>query len=197
MTARPAFHFDEAAHAYTLDGVPVPSVTQLLAPVKPDFSMVPPDVLERKRQLGTAVHLACELDDSDELDECAAVVLPYVEAWRKFKADTGAEVLMNEQRLFSQRLRFAGTLDRVVRVRSGDVYLIDLKTSISMPASYGVQLAGYQLLLDDSALTTKLTRKGLRLNDDGTYKLVPFNNPNDLPAFMACLALHNWKESTK
>lgn len=191
--------FDPVAHVYTVDGMPVPSVTQLLAPIKPDFSMVPPDVLERKRQLGTEVHYACELDDEDDLDEDSvpAAVEPYLAAWRRFKADTGAEVLMNEQRLFHPTLRFAGTLDRVVRVRSGDVYLIDLKASISMPASYGVQLAGYQLLLDESALTTKLARKGLQLRDDGTYKLVPYLNPNDLPAFMACLALFNWKESNK
>jgi RecB family exonuclease len=197
MTAPYELEFDAESHVYKVDGVPVPSVTQLLAPVKPDFSMVPPDVLERKRQLGAAVHLACELDDDDELEECDPAVQPYVDAWRKFKADTGAEVLMNEQQLYSQRLRFAGTLDRVVRVRSGDVYLIDLKTSIAMPASYGVQLAGYQLLLYEQPPILTLSRKGLRLSDDGTYKLVPFDNPNDLQAFMACLALHNWKNSTK
>lgn len=191
--------FDPATHTYRLGGQVVPSVTQLLDPIRPDFSMVPAHVLEAKRALGTAVHLACELDDEGDLDDESLdpVLAPYVAAWRKFKADTGAEVLMNEQRLAHTALRFAGTLDRLVRVRGGDVYLIDLKTSVSMAASFGVQLAGYQLLLDESAFTTKLTRKGLQLKDDGTYKLVPFNNPNDVAAFRACLSIFHWKESQK
>lgn len=197
----PELTFDEAAHVYRLGGVVVPSVTQLLEPIKPDFSAIPPGVLEAKRQLGSAVHLACELDDDEDLDEDSLppAVVPYLAAWRKFKADTGAEVLMNERKLASLTHRFAGTLDRLVRVRNGDLYLVDLKTSISMSASFGVQLCGYQMLLDDQPHGTKLTlaRKGLQLKNDGTYKLVPYNNPNDLAAFRACLSIFHWKELNK
>ena len=60
--------FDEVAHAYFLDGKQLPSVTQLLKFVV-SFDFVPPDVLEAKRQLGVAVHKACELLDEDDLDE--------------------------------------------------------------------------------------------------------------------------------
>lgn len=193
--------FDEATHTYRLAGQVVPSVTQLLQPIAPDFSMVPPHVLEAKRALGTEVHFACELDDDDDLDEDSvpAAVEPYLQAWRKFKADTGAVVLANERKLVHAGLRYAGTLDRLVRVRDGAIYLIDLKTSISMSASFGVQLAGYQLLLEatDDLAGVKLARKGLQLKNDGTYKLVPYNNPNDAAAFRACLSIYHWKEATK
>jgi hypothetical protein len=192
-------HFDEENHKYTVDGVVVPSVTQLLRPISPDFERINPEVLERKRALGSAVHLACELDDTGELDDVSThpEVFGYVLAWRKFKSDTGAAVLMNEQRLYHRTLRFAGTLDRLVQVRNGDVYLIDLKTSISMHDSYGVQLAGYQLLIDDdtSIPTTKLARKGLQLKADGAYKLVPYDNHNDEACFRALLAIHNWSNT--
>lgn len=191
--------FDEAAHVYRIGGHVVPSVTQLLKPIGADFSQIDPRVLEAKRQLGTAVHLACELDDEDDLDEetLPTDVVPRLHAWRKFKADTGAVVVMNEQKLASASLRFAGTLDRVVTVRSGETYLIDLKTSSSMFRSFGVQLCGYQLLLDENGYTTKLARKGLQLKDDGTYRLEPYNNPNDAACFRALLSLHHWKESQK
>ncbi len=199
MSASHVFEFDEESHTYTLDGLVIPSVTQLLKPIGTDFSEIPPMVLEAKRELGVAVHAATELDDLDELDdlETDPRVMGYVRAWRRFKADTGAEVLMTEQRLYSSALRFAGTLDGVVRVRSGEVYLVDRKTSVAMPWSYGVQLAGYQLLLDESAFSTRLERKGVRLSADGTYKLVPYNNPNDEPCFRALLAIYNWKESNR
>lgn len=193
--------FDEATHTYRLGGQVVPSVTQLLKPIAPDFAGIPPAVLEAKRQLGQEVHFACQLDDEDDLDEDTVpeAVEPYLQAWRKFKADTGAEVLVNERKLAHPTLRYAGTLDRLVRVRAGGVYLIDLKTSVSMSSHFGVQLAGYQLLLetDDDFAGVKLERKGLQLRDDGTYRLIPYVNPNDAACFRALLSIHNWKELTK
>jgi hypothetical protein len=143
-----ALTFDEASHTYRVGERVVPSVTQLLAPIKPDFSMVPPGVLERKRQLGTDVHLACELDDDDDLGEVDDEILPYLQAWRQFRADTGAEVLANERQLYHPTLMFAGTLDRMMIMPSSrETWLLDLKTSIDPHPSYGVQLAGYRLLI--------------------------------------------------
>jgi len=48
------FTFDPERHLYLVDGRPVPSVTQVLhsAALAADYSMVPPDVLERKRIIG-------------------------------------------------------------------------------------------------------------------------------------------------
>lgn len=191
------FTFDEATHTYTLDGRRLPSVTQIIAPLH-DFSRVPLDVLERKRAFGVAVHLACELDDNGELDdaETDADVLVRVEAWRKFKRDTGATVLMNEQRFYHPSLLFAGTLDRVIATRAGDVYMPDLKTSTDMADAFGVQLSGYELLVSANRPEyQRIARKGLQLRDDGTYRLIPYNDPNDMPCFMGLLAVHRWKES--
>lgn len=193
--------FDEGSHTYRLAGQRVPSVTQVIAPLH-SFVGVPPDVLARKAALGTDVHLACELDDTGDLDDAATdpEVMAYVSGWRAFRRDTGAKVLMNEQRLAHPGLRFAGTLDRLVEVRGGEVMLIDLKTAANMTPAYGVQLAGYQMLLegvvlDDGRTVPSLTRKGLQLRPDGTYRLIGYTNPNDRPCFMGLLALHHWKET--
>lgn len=190
--------FEPESHTYRLGGRVVPSVTQLLKPIGPDFSMIPADVLERKRQLGTAVHLACELDDDDDLDEAGLdqVLLPYVQAWRKFKAETGAVVLVNEKQLGHDVLRYAGTVDRVVNV-GAERWLVDLKTSADPHASYGVQLAGYEELLRHSARMQVEARATVHLRDDGTFRLHTFTNPNDAACFRALLSLNNWKESNK
>lgn len=189
------FHFDEETHTYTLDGVRLPSVTQLLKPIGPDFSMVPPAVLEAKRHLGVVVHEACQFDDEGDLDDesVPVPVAPYLSAWRKFRADTGAQVIANEQQAFHPGLRFAGTIDRLVKLPDGSTWLIDLKTSADPYPSYGVQLAGYQLLLSLS----DVRRATVHLRDDGTYRQHEFKNPNDAAAFMACLSLHQWKEANK
>lgn len=210
--------FDEADHVYTLGGRVLPSVTQIIAPLRPDLTMIPPDVLERKRALGVAVHLACQLDDDDELDEDALddELRPYLAGWRKFKADTGAVILMNEQRLHHPTLGYAGTLDRLaeLRMHAGAPWLIDLKTSADPLPSYGVQTAGYDALIGahergpmSEAFAELFARIGVpsagrrrgtvHLRPDGTYRLHEYKNPNDEAAFRACLSLHHWKESAQ
>lgn len=200
------FTFDEAAHEYRLDGKRLPSVTQILRPLAPDFSAIPPAILERKRALGTAVHLACELDDLGELDESSLdeEVAGYLAGWRKFKADQCVTVLLNEKRLYHPRLGYAGTLDRFLRT-DRDPWLIDLKTAIDPAPVYGPQLAAYQELLTANADDLEhpvlcrgpMRRASLHLDGEGRYRLHEFRNPNDWPAFMACLTLSQWKETNQ
>lgn len=212
-----AFTFDEASHVYRLDGQRLPSVTEILVPIKPDFSMVPPAVLEAKRAFGTAVHLACELDDLGELDDDATdpAVMGCVQAWRRFRSDTGAAIVMNEQRIYHPALRFAGTLDRLAYLRmKGDeqpsTWLLDLKTSDDPHPSYGVQLSGYRLLLAGQEQAGPLSvalgevfrsigidpikRASVHLSSDATYRFHQYRDPADEATFMACLAIHRFKE---
>lgn len=204
------FTFDEQSHTYRLDGVRLPSVTEILAPIKPDFAMVPPGVLEDKRMFGTAVHAACEYDDLGELDDDGTDprVLACVRAWRAFRADTGAAIVENERRLYHPTLRYAGTLDRLAYLRLKDkpeasTWLIDLKTGVDPHPSYGVQLAGYAMLsdanLDESrrrSITTAawIGRATVHLFDDGTYRFHQYRDPSDEATFMACLAIYRHKE---
>lgn len=201
----PAFTFDEPTHEYRLDGVRLPSVTQILAPIKPDFSRVDPATLEAKRALGVAVHLACELDDQGELDDDGTDprVLGFVAGWRRFRADTGAAILANEQRLYHPALRYAGTLDRLAYLRTGDdahaaAWILDLKTGDEAHPSFGVQLSGYELLLraqrgEDGH--TDLRRGTVHLREDGTYRLHRFTDPGDEATFIACLTIARWREN--
>src|SRR5690348_16409857 len=82
--------FEPDNHVYTVNGIVVPSVTQILEPLV-DFSKIPAAVLEYAKLRGEAVHLACELYDQNDLDidNLDTVIVPYLEAWIKFKADTG------------------------------------------------------------------------------------------------------------
>jgi len=198
--------FDEASHTYRVGGRVLPSVTQILRPIGPDLASIPPAVLERKRMLGTAAHLACELDDCGELDDSATDpdVMGYVRAWRLFVEQLEVTVLLTEHRAHSISLGYAGTIDRLAIMPTPEApggrapWVLDLKTAAEPHPSYGVQLAGYDLLLRDAGKVAAPLRRGtVHLRPDGTYRLVPFNNPNDEPAFRALLAIHNWKESTQ
>lgn len=191
-----AFHFDRASHTYTLGAYVLPSVTQILEPIKPDFSMVAPAVLELKRQLGQAVHQACELDDLGELDDAETdpQVLAYVHGWNQFLVDTGGVVLENERQLHHPVLMYAGTLDRVIDV-AGERWLVDIKTVYPEPVpSFGVQLAGYDLLRQGAGAGSVDKRASVHLLPDGKYRMKTYKNPNDYVCFRALLSLSHWKK---
>lgn len=194
--------FDEPTHTYTLNGVVVPSVTQLLKLIGPDFSAIPPAVLERKRQLGADVHLACELDDLGELDDDATdpEVMGYVRGWRRFIADTGAQWTANEKQMGHAALGYAGTIDRTGYLFDREPWILDIKTALEAHQVYGVQLSAYLMLVaaNVSLSATAVWRRGtVHLLPGGTYRLHRYTSPADEAAFRACLALHHWKESTK
>lgn len=54
------FKYDDATHTYKLDGITMPSVTQIMSPLH-DFSFVSPEVLDQKRIIGTLVHKTIHL----------------------------------------------------------------------------------------------------------------------------------------
>ena len=201
------FTFDVASHTYMLDGARLPSVTEIIRPIRQDFSMIGADVLEAKRALGTAVHMACEFDDLGELDdaETDSKIMGYVSAWRKFRDDTQSSVELNEQKLFHPYLKFAGTIDRVAFLRTDEdskesLWLLDIKTSAEPHPSYGVQLSGYSILYGATIgekYDCEIKRASVHLRADGSYKFHRYTNPNDEAVFYACRSLIAWKEANK
>ena len=182
---------DEDRHEYRFMGQIVPSVTQVLQPFV-DFSGIPHDVLMAKRDLGQRVHLACQLDDEDDLDESSveADVEPYLDGWRRFKHESGAIVLLNEKLVCAPLMLYAGKLDRVLML-NGHKWLIDLKTSISLPLAVGPQTAAYLRALGDATVTH---RGALRLQADGRFKLDPLTDPDDWSVFMSLLTIKHFRE---
>ena len=184
--------FDEATHTYRWRGVVVPSVTQVLRPLI-DLSGIPPAVLEAKRDLGTRVHAACQFDAEGDLDEATVEddVAPYLEAWRRFLADTRAVVMASERRVFHPLYCYAGTLDLELMIASTP-WLVDIKTSIATPLSTGPQTAAY---LNARKGIATMRRAALRLRPDATYRLDQLQDADDWSVFLACLTLHRYQES--
>lgn len=188
--------FDAASHTYTLDGKVVPGVTSILKPLI-DLSGIPKDVLEAKRQLGTDVHLACQLLNDQDLDEesIEPQVRGYLTAYQRFLVESGAKVMASEMRVHEPAVNFAGTLDLILHYR-GVGWVVDIKSSIATPISTGPQTAAYLRAVHAHDATIG-HRAALRLRPDGKYRFDPLQNPNDWSAFVACLTIHRFKESFK
>lgn len=184
--------FDNNTHTYTMGAERVPSVTEVISPLI-DYSMVPEDKLSFARDRGSAAHLACHLSDMGSLDEGsvdAEHVAPYLAAWRKFRADTGATVDFSEVPMFHEGLRFAGTPDRGMVV-NGRRVLIDIKTTSALSPAVGVQLGGYALLAGQIGWVPHM-RWAVRLRPDGSYSVSVYNDES--PTFLSLLTVHNWRK---
>lgn len=187
--------FKAEDHSYTVEGVRVPSVTTILRRLF-DFSMVDPAVLEAKAALGTAVHVACELDDANDLDEGSvhAKVRPYLDGYRLFKLHKCTRVLATEQVIHSPVYGYAGKYD-LLNEFDDALWLIDWKTPLAISRTVGLQTAAYAAALpNDLTQGRRPKRAALQLKDDGTYKLHEFNDPSDFPVFAAFAIAHNWTE---
>jgi len=181
--------FDEAAHAYYWNGVRVPSVTQVLAPLM-NLDAVDADVLRRASAFGTAVHMACELDDLGTLDEAtlSEPLRPYLAGWRKFSKDYGCRWDGIELRVFHKTMRYAGTLDRRGLVGGHNAY-VDIKSGTSLYHSVGPQLAAYAAA--DCGIPGARRRYAVRLFPDG-YELKEYTSPADWPVFASLITLRQF-----
>jgi hypothetical protein len=186
----PGMTFDAESHTYRFNGQLVPGVTTILKAIT-DFSAVPPQVLAAAADFGTAVHLACELDDLGQLDESTldAALVPYLAAWRKFSADYAVQWQLIESPVYHPVLRYAGTLDRFGLVRGMNTVL-DIKSSAQLYPSVGPQLAAYEKALPPEFTAVK--RMAVQLKADGTYHTQEYSDPTDWPLFCSLLTVRTW-----
>jgi hypothetical protein len=189
------FVFNEELHKYTLDGVVLPSVTQIMKPLY-DFSTVNRDVLARAGAFGTAVHKTIELylaDDLDEdgLDENLYNPLLAFKAWQsdfyEYEITTSANI---EVPGYHEKLKYAGTPD--VETKN---FLIDLKSRPVNMLTDPIQLAAY----DNMTGSGGRERFVLELKQDASYVFTCVNRTKKLQTeswqrFRYLLDLHKMNE---
>lgn len=116
------------------------------------------EIADRAAEFGSRVHDITEhihvsgklewLDESGkpkyDLDIWKAV-LKYADFWKK----CNPTLIENEKALCSAKLKFGGTIDRVVMI-AGKRFLIDLKTSNYLHQTHELQLAAYAMLWNET-----------------------------------------------
>jgi hypothetical protein len=186
--------FDAATHTYRLNGVLLPSVTEVLRPLE-TFAHVPPDALEWARGRGSAVHEAMALLARDDLDWTSVDTdfAPFVRGGARFLTDSGVTVIGSELRVYSERLRCAGTLDLAVVWRERDA-LLDFKATAQIPATVGPQTAGYEFLYREQyGIKKRLQRYCVHLQPE-TYRVIPLEDSRDESIFLSALNLYHWSQ---
>ncbi len=192
----PHIHFNSELHQYFVDGIETPSVTTILQSAGlVNFDRVPYKVLEKAAYIGTCVHSATAYADAGTLDRDSLdpFLLGYVEAWEKFKKETGFIITNIEIKLYSERYKYAGTIDRIGIINNREV-LPDIKTG-QHTISHGPQTAAYAQAAREMGIikSRRPDKMTVKLNEDGTYNIYPLKGGADFAAFLNALAIYKFK----
>jgi hypothetical protein len=184
--------FDEDTHIYRVDGVVMPSVTQILDAYT-GLEFVNRELLRRAAEFGNHVHRACDLYDTGQLDEASLdpALVPYLDGWKAFLEDTGAVVVLSECWLASRRHGYAGTLDKLVWWGKSK-RLVDVKSGTVVPRTVGPQTSAYAEAYTEETGERIRDRYCIHLPGDGKYRSHRLNDPRDFPIFKSALVVHNW-----
>ena len=188
--------FDPAAHRYTLDGVELPSVTQVLKinGLVPEY---PGGDFYKKR--GTAAHAACaslargtlslEPDGSVSL-KTDSRIRGFVESFRRWLRLSGFQIKLIETTIHSPTWLVAGTVDYYGTI-DGKGIVVDLKTGKPARPAADLQTAAYALMLKEIHNLPVHDRITLCLDPDGgTPEEQSYENmAEDMRHFLSALSI--------
>ena len=145
--------FIESTHTYLVDGIIVPSVTQIMRQASDEtYANIPPHILETAAKRGTIVHQAVyDYEVNHRINpDCP---IDYLERYRVVKATSRLEPFRQEFMLTATvGLTYAGTIDMLAKIGDKTV-LVDIKTSSARhPDLWAIQLAGYSELLRENGV---------------------------------------------
>ena len=167
--------FDEEQHLYTLRGMKLPSVTQIMEPMSLMlYNGIPQETLFGAADRGTRAHE------------------PYLEAFHAFEGAYKPVWIGSEYRTYHKALRYAGTIDLIGYIEPDDgtgVDVVDIKcTAVYHPVMLATQVSAYCEALKSQGIPVR-RRYGLQLQKSGKPR---FEQVEDgYKTFLHCLAIHN------
>lgn len=203
------------AHTYIINGIAYTRVTRILDVIRNEgleaWKMrLGADevkrVLEESAALGTRVHAVVEsINHEPHAYQCEEEELqPYADSYREWYHANVAETVLTETRVHSDKYRYAGTFDALLRMRDGSLALCDAKTSrTAVSASTRLQLALYLLAareLGEPWADEVSQRRYIWLPSSrpGVVESGVFDDDQaDLDAAEAAVRLYRWREAHK
>lgn len=189
--------FDESAHQYWIDGVAVPSVTQLVSPLGDDFDdmdAVLELAAEAAADRGVTMHayLAHRLTGGEPEDfELPEQYSAYGDAVELFLSEHSITPMLIETPLAGEG--FAGTPDLVGEF-DGPISVVDYKfVSQLCKVRVGAQLFGYRELCEANGVYPEKLL-AVQFLGDGTYRLYPVEGAQSQAAWTVCRTLDELKK---
>lgn len=122
----------------------------------------------------------------------------------EWEQEHNVKFLLSEQKLYSEKHWYAGTVDLVVEI-GGKKYIADIKTAKDIYTTNYIQMAGYHIALEELGkiqdcegyIVINLPKQ-LKKNGEAKFKEKRITNTADFKeAFMACLTLYRFLNKEK
>jgi len=168
-----------------------------------DWSKIPEDVLERKKDIGTCTHRIIELMlQGKELGVIPEDIEGYIESFDRFWTDYShnfdESTMRLEERLWCDNHKITGKPDMIIK-KNDKTFILDWKTSAGMYSSYDLQAAAYCYLAIESGYSNVDQPMFIRLRIDGKKPaLTKFSNfESSLEMFFKCLDVYRYFKMNK
>ena len=180
---------------YWLNGIPYVSVTTVLKAIdKPalrrwvgkevylamvqnpslsemDALSAPYTKTKKAMDRGTTIHSIVESfkKTKEYIETIPPEFKEYAKAFYKWTRDNKITLLENEKTVVSEKYKFAGTTDLVVKKNNEETWVCDIKTGKDIYLEAHLQLSAYKAALEENGV--KIDRMGvILLKDTGNYK---------------------------
>lgn len=185
--------FDEESHVYTLRGLQLPSVTQIMKPLNAMiYNGVPDQMMMVAADRGTRAHSQVEAIVKYGVVEADEDTEPYVNAFQDFQKMFSPVWIASEYKTYHKNLRYAGMIDLIGFVEPDDgngVDIIDLKTTASFhEVLLTTQVSAYAEALKSHGIKVR-NMYGLQVTKYGKFRLEKLDD--GFKVFLHCLALYN------
>jgi hypothetical protein len=191
--------FDPEKHEYRHRGKFIPSVTQIIKPLY-NYGKVNQEVMAVAADRGKRAHAMTEKIDAGESEQPDFDIIGHIESYQAWLGKYKPEIIKSEERMMHAGYDYAGTPDRIVRIK-GKVYAVDLKTTAYIMPQHGVQVAAYCMLADvnisEHSNAIKPIGMTVRLTDEGLPEVKIYSALEDRMnrnIFMSCLNIWKWKQ---
>lgn len=185
--------FETKNHLYTINGIKIPSVTQIIEMIS-NLVYVGVDEYAKIKAgwKGIDVHFAIELYNKTGVLEIEDDKKGYLDAYIKFreKYKDRIKILSSEFKTYHKTLKYGGTID-MVAIFDGERIVIDTKTTSELiKPLVEMQLPAYREAVNSWIKIEKNKIKGqyaLHLRSDGEYTFEKVEDRFDM--FLKCYAL--------
>ena len=185
--------FDDESHVYTLRGLRLPSVTQIMKPLNAMiYNGVPDQMMMVAADRGTRAHSQVEAIVKYGVVEADEDTEPYVNAFQDFQKMFSPVWIASEYKTYHKNLRYAGMIDLIGFVEPDDgngVDVIDLKTTASWhPVLLETQLSAYAEALKSQSIKVRNVY-GLQVTRYGKFRFEKLGD--GFKVFLHCLGIYN------
>ena len=166
----PELVFDEVPHIYRLNGIKIPSVSNVMEPLsRAKYDHISAKTLEIAANRGTEVHNSIENFLKFGFSDIDPEFAGYINAFEAWYKGTEPDVVGSEVRIYHKLMQYAGTLDLLCYVKD-ELCIYDFKTtSVISDMTCGVQLEAYAQALTTHGINVQRKRI-LHLKKDGKFK---------------------------